>query len=189
MRQPILTVFFTVMVCAAATTARAQSDDPAPSDQDQGQTARPQAIEYSEGYETRAKIHKIASFATLPLIGTEIILGEKLYNDPAGLQSSYKGAHIAVGTALTGLFVVNTVTGVWNLVESWHDPHHKTLKLVHGITMIGADVGFLAAYGTAPGNGRNLVNFDDQKSTHRAVVFTTMGVATFSYLLMLFGNK
>jgi|SRR5581483_4005898 len=172
-----------MIVLGCASGARAQ--DAAPDGQD---TPRPKAIEYSEGYETRAKIHKYASFATLPLIGTEAILGEKLYNDPSGLQSTYKGAHIAVGTAITGLFAVNTVTGVWNLVEGWHDPNHKALRLIHGFTMLGADVGFLAAYGTGPG-GHNLVNFDSQKSTHRTVVFTTMGVATASYLLMLFGNR
>ena len=54
--------------------------------------------------------------------------------------------------------------------------------------MLGADVGFVAAYGTGPG-GRNLVTFDSQKSTHRAVVFTTMTVATASYLMMLIGNR
>jgi len=35
----------------------------------------------------------------------------------------------------------------------------------------------------------DLVTFDQQKSTHRTIVFTSMGVATASYLLMLFGNK
>ncbi len=175
-----------IVVGLAAPAAWAQSA--APADQDAGQTARPQAIEYSEGYETRAKIHKYASFATLPLLGTEAILGQKLYNDPAGLTSGYKGAHIAVGTAITGLFALNSVTGVWNLVEGWKDPNHKTLRLVHGIMMLGADAGFVAAYGTGPG-GRNLVNFDQSNSTHRAVVFSTMGVATASYLIMLFGNK
>lgn len=172
------------IVFFVAPPAHAQSADPP----DQDQTPRPTAIEYSEGYETRAKIHKYASFATLPLIGTEIILGESLYNDPNSRTSATRGAHIAVGTAITGLFAVNTVTGVWNLVESRHDPHHRTLRLLHGITMLGADVGFLAAYGTGPG-GRNLVNFDSEKSTHRAVVFTTMGVATASYLMMVFGNR
>ena len=102
--------------------------------------------------------------------------------------SAKRGAHIAVGTAITGLFGVQTVTGVWNLVEGWKDPNHKKLRLAHGIMMLGADVGFAAAYATGPG-GRNLVNFDQNKSTHRTVVFTTMGVATASYLMMLFGNK
>jgi hypothetical protein len=167
-----------------APSAHAQDADPP----DQDQTPRPQAIEYSEGYETRAKIHKIASYATLPLIGTEVIFGQQLYNDPQGRLSSYKTPHIIVGTAITGLFAVNSVTGVWNLVEGWNDPHHKTLRLLHGFTMLGADIGFLAAYGTGPG-GRNLVNIDSQKSTHRAVVFTTMSVATASYLMMLIGNR
>ncbi|HZP47196.1 MAG TPA: hypothetical protein VFB07_01585 [Vicinamibacterales bacterium] len=174
------------MLSACAPAVRAQSA--AGDDQDSGQTARPQAIEYSEGYETRARIHKVASWATLPLLGTEAILGQNLYNDPQGRLSSYRGAHIAVGTAITGLFAVQSVTGVWNLVEGWKDPNHKTLRLVHGIMMLGADAGFVAAYGTGPG-GRNLVNFDQNKSTHRTVVFTTMGVATASYLLMLFGNR
>ena len=33
------------------------------------------AFEYSDGYRTRAKIHKIASVATLPLFGAEAFLG------------------------------------------------------------------------------------------------------------------
>src|SRR5690349_23899959 len=114
-------VWIPLALIVAVPAARAQDADP----QDPNQTARPKAIEYSEGYETRAKIHKYASFATLPLLGTEAILGQKLYNDPAGLTSGYKGAHIAVGTAITGLFALNSVTGVWNLVEGWKDPNHK----------------------------------------------------------------
>jgi hypothetical protein len=183
------------IVFFVAAPTHAQSADPRDQEQgqsadppDQSQTPRPTAIEYSEGYETRAKIHKYASFATLPLIGTEAFLGQSLYNDPYSRTSAKRNAHIVVGTAITGLFAVNTVTGVWNLVESRHDPNHRTLRLLHGITMIGADVGFLAAYGTGPG-GRDLVNFDSQKSTHRAVVFTTMGIATASYLMMLIGNR
>jgi|SRR5579871_1286031 len=170
-----------VWLCAAP--ARAQSAEPA----DQDQTPRPQAIEYSEGYETRAKIHRIASWATLPLLGAEAYLGQQLYNDPQGRLSSYKTPHIIVGTGITALFGLQTVTGVWNLVEAWKDPNHKTLRLVHGILMLASDAGFAAAYATGPG-GRSLVNFDSEKNTHRTVVFTTMGVATTGYLLMLFGN-
>ena len=163
--------------------ARAQDADPAAQDQD----ARPKAVELSEGYETRAKIHKVASYATLPLLATEAYLGTQLYNDPQGRLSSYKTPHIIVGTAITGLFAVNTVTGVWNLVEGWKQPEHRTIRLTHGILMLASDVGFVAAYGTGPG-GRNLTTLDTQKNTHRTVVFTTMGIATVGYLLMLFGN-
>ena len=72
-------------------------------------------IEYSQGYKTRLKIHKIASFAMLPLFATELILGQSLYDDGG---SGKKDAHVAVGVAIGTLFGINTVTGVWNLLES-----------------------------------------------------------------------
>ena len=180
MRNMIGVFSIATALLLVAPAARAQDADR----NDQDQTARPKAIEYSDAYQTRAKIHQYASFATLPLLGTEAILGQHLYNDPNSHSSPVRGAHIAVGTAITGLFAVNSVTGAWNLWEGWQDPHHRTLRLVHGILMLGADAGFVAAYGTGP-NGRDLVNFDSNKSTHRTVVFTTMGVATAGYLMML----
>src|SRR5258707_1177954 len=64
------------------------------------QEARPVAIEYSEGHETRAKIHKYASWATLPLLGTEFWLGQKLYDDPN--RTDLRGVHGAVGAGLIG---------------------------------------------------------------------------------------
>ena len=75
-----------------------------------------QPIEYSHGYKARLKIHKVASFAMLPLVGTEIVLGQSLYDGNGG--GSKKGAHAAVGIAIGTLFGVNTVTGVWNLWEA-----------------------------------------------------------------------
>ena len=78
-----------------AGSARAQDsagDDP------QAPTPRPVAVEYSDAYYTRAKIHKYASFATLPLFATEVALGQTIYNDPNANSSAAKGAHIAVGT-------------------------------------------------------------------------------------------
>ena len=145
------------------------------------------AVEYSDAYYTRAKIHKYASFATLPLFATELALGQHIYNDPNANTSAAKGAHIAVGTAITGLFAVNTVTGVWNMWESRNDPSHHTLKLIHGILMVGADAGFVATFATGPG-GRG-ANLDSQKQQHRTIALTSIGIATGSYLLMLFGNK
>ena len=40
----------------------------------------PAAIQFSDAYETRAKIHKYASYATLPLFAGEIALGQSLFN-------------------------------------------------------------------------------------------------------------
>ena len=156
-------------------------------DDPQSPSARPIAIEYSDAYYTRAKIHKYASFATLPLFATEVALGQTIYNDPNANSSAAKGAHIAVGTAITGLFAVNTVTGVWNMWESRHEPEHHKLKLAHGILMLAADAGFVATFATGPGG--HGTNIDSEKQQHRAVALTSIGIASAGYLLMLFGNK
>jgi hypothetical protein len=167
------------------TTTQAEAADNAPS-VEAPQEQRPVAIEYSDAHETRAKIHKYASWATLPLLGAELVLGEKLYNDPNSLTSNLRGVHGAVGAGLIGFFGVQSVTGVWNLVESRHAPGH-TKRLVHGLLMLAAEGGMVAAAATAPGHNRNdLINFDANRSTHRTVAVVSIGVGTAGYLLMLF---
>ena len=109
---------------------------------------RAKAYEYSDAYRVRLKIHKIASFATIPLFVTEMILGQKLYNFSG--SDGVRSAHQAIATSLAVLFGANPVTGVWNLVEGRHDPNRKTKVLVHGIMMLGADAGFTAAGLMAP---------------------------------------
>jgi hypothetical protein len=149
------------------------------------QGARPVAIDYSDAHQTRAKIHKYTSWAALPLMATEFALGEKLYNDPNSINSSSRGVHGAVGAGLIGVFGVQSVTGVWNLVESNQAPG-RTKRLVHGILMLAAEGGFVAAAATAPGHGHNeLINFDANKSTHRNIAIVSIGVGTAGYLMML----
>jgi hypothetical protein len=148
------------------------------------------AFEYSDAYKTRAKIHKYASFATLPLFATEVVLGQSTYSSPS---DGKKAAHIAVGSAIIGLFAVNTVTGVWNLWEARQDPHGRNLRLIHGLLMIAANAGFVATAALAPGDegheGHGSASFSDQRSTHRAVALTSIGIGTAGYLVMLFGGK
>jgi hypothetical protein len=108
------------------------------------------AIEHSDGYQTRAKIHKYASFATLPLFAVELALGESLYNTPD--------------------------TG--------------TQRVIHGLLMMAADVGFLATEASAPNSGgrTGALTFETDKVTHRNIAIASMSVATAGYLIMLFGN-
>jgi hypothetical protein len=148
------------------------------------------AIEHSDAYQTRAKIHKYASFATLPLFAAEVALGQSLYNTPTNAGAN-KGAHAVVGAGIVGLFGVNTVTGAWNLFgEGWRDTDGRTLRLVHGLLMMAADVGFLATTASAPNGGRNgALTFETDKATHRDIAVASIGVATAGYLIMLFGNR
>jgi len=145
----------------------------------------PKAFEYSDAYHTRAKIHKYASFATLPLFVTEGFLGQSLYDDPT---SGKKTAHLAVATGIGTLFGINTVTGVWNLVEARKDPNHAGRRWVHGLLMLGADAGFLATAATGPGGDEGFSVDDGSRNTHRALAFTSISMATAGYLVMLFGG-
>lgn len=162
----------------AAPDAAAAFQSPAP---------RVVAFEYSDGYKTRAKIHKYASFATLPLFATEFALGQSLYNSPT---DGKKGAHVAIGTGIIGLYGVQGVTGVWNLIEANKDPSGgHTRRLVHGILMLASGAGFAITPMTAPGRRDVLESGSSSAGTHRAVALTSIGIGTAGYLLMLFGGK
>ncbi len=157
--------------------ARAGSDAQSPA-------PRQVAFEYSDGYKTRAKIHKYASFATLPLFATELALGSSIYDKPS---DSKKSAHVAVGTGIVGLFGVQAVTGVWNLVEARKDPHGRTRRMVHGILMLASGAGFAITPMLAPDD--DFFGGSDRRSLHRNVAITSIAIGTVGYLTMLFGGK
>jgi len=147
------------------------------------------AIEHSDAYVTRRKIHKVASFATLPLFATELVLGQKIYNTPS--TGAVRSAHILVGTGLIGLFGVNTVTGAWNMFgEDRQDPNGRMLRLVHGLLMLASDAGFAATAMTGPNSNsqRQALTYESRAATHRNLAVASISVGTAGYLLMLFGN-
>jgi hypothetical protein len=146
------------------------------------------AIQHSDAFLTRGKIHRYASYASLPLFATEVYLGQSLYNS-ADPQKN-KGAHIAVGTAIIGLFGVNTVTGAWNLfgAEGRSDKQDRTIKLVHGLLMMAADVGYVATVATAPHSHRGTIPSQSAMSLHRNVALTSIALGTSGYLIMFVHN-
>lgn len=168
----------------ASATASASAELVA--DDAQSPAVRKVAFEYSDAYKTRAKIHKYAAFATLPLFVTEFALGQSLYSNPS---DSKKGAHVAIGTSIIGLYGVQAVTGVWNLVDASKDPNGHTRRTVHGILMLASGAGFAITPMFAPGHHDVLENGSSSAATHRAVAFTSMGIGTVGYLMMLFGGK
>lgn len=158
---------------------------------DSGQPLHPAAVEHSDAYQMRKKIHKYASFATLPLFATELALGQSLYN-ASETSGSKRSAHATVGASIVGLFAVNTVTGAWNMFgEDRKDPNGRMLRLVHGLLMMAAEVGFVAASQSAPGDDsrRQALTFQASKATHRNIAIASISVGTAGYLVMLFGNR
>lgn len=158
---------------------------------DPAQTAAPAkvAVEYSDAYRLRARIHRYSSFAMLPLFATEVALGQSLYNN--GGEGTRRSAHGAVGAGIGTLFAVNTVTGGWNLWEARKDPNGRTRRWLHGLLMMAADAGFVATAALAPESesesGQR--SFEGNRGTHRTVALTSMGLATAGYLVMLVGGR
>ena len=113
----------------------------------------------------------------VPLFITQFALGNSLYTDST---DSKRTAHAIVGSGIGVLFGINTVTGVWNLWEGRKNPTGRARRFTHGIMMLGADAGFVATALLAPGDDGS-----GNKTAHRAVALTSIGVATASYVFML----
>jgi hypothetical protein len=143
---------------------------------------RAQAIEYSSGYHKRLKLHRILSFAMVPLFLGSYVTGDKLLEQGDAAPGWARSLHkpFAIGTA--AVFTANTITGVWNLWESRKDPAGRTKRWVHSIMFIAAGAGFTAAGISAPGDDDN----DDKRRDHRRIALASMGVSVVSWGLMLF---
>jgi hypothetical protein len=181
------------LAVTSETTAQAGAGEAAQNPQSAGQQpgpptpTHPAATTYSNGYELRLKIHKYASWATLPLFATEIGLGQSLFNNPE--TGAKKTAHGIVGTGIVGLFGLNTFTGVWNLWEGRHDPDGRRIRIVHSVLMLAAEGGFLATTATGPHVRNGIITNPSDKSLHRNLALASIGTGTAGYLLMLFKGK
>jgi hypothetical protein len=148
----------------------------------------PVAFVYSDAYQTRNKIHHVASYATLPLFAAEVYIGQRMFNNPANATSGMRHLHGTIAVAITGLFGVNSVTGVWNLIDGRKDPHGLMLRTIHGVLMLVGNAGFVATALDRP-NGRTAAGlsiYDQKKNQHLALAYASISVATVGYLMMLF---
>jgi hypothetical protein len=165
---------------ALAASFPADSGLQAPADTGGG---RPKAIEYSNAYGTRLAIHRYASYAELPLFATEYVLGQKILNGQRTgdlASSGTRSAHKIVAGGLGVLFAVNTVTGVWNMIEARHDPAGRTRRNLHALSMLLADAGFLYTASLAGAARRT----EDGANRHRNAALASISVATASTLMM-----
>jgi hypothetical protein len=152
-------------------------------------STRPRAIEHSDAYYTRLSIHRWASYTMPPLFVGQYLLGEQLIRkrergeDPG----STKGLHSTVAGGIGALFVVNTVTGVWNLYEDRNEPVGRTRRLVHVVSMLAADAGFVATGLTAEDDGgEGEGEGGGEISTHRNLAYGSMAIALASGAIMWF---
>ena len=171
------------------TAARLTSYRAAPLPLDTPVVQRPRAIEYSDDYYTRLTIHRLGSYAMIPLFVAEYSLGENLINDAAP-PTWLKPTHVAVASGIGVLFSVNTVTGLWNLWEAREDPDGRTRRTVHSILMLASDAGFLATAALAPereeGGFTDIASFRHRVNLHRGVAIGSFALSTIGGAMMWF---
>ena len=152
-------------------------------------SARTKAFSYGNGYLVRRKIHKYASIATLPLFVSEAIVGQKLIGQ-SDTADSLRSTHSALAAGIGVLFGVNSVTGIWNLWDARKDPNGRGKRTFHSILMLAADAGFVATAATAPkreGSAQG-VRAGGNATTHGAIAYASIGVATVGYVCTLFAR-
>jgi hypothetical protein len=156
---------------------------------------RRRAVAVSEWYSRRLTIHRYGSYAMLPLFVTQFVLGNKLLNQKedlyAGVRTvpvdkNLRSTHQVVAGAVGTLFLLNTTTGVWNLIESRHTEEKRVLRTVHALTMLAADAGF--AY-TGYLGSRATDRGPPQARTHRNTALASFGVSTVGAAMMWIGNR
>lgn len=143
--------------------------------------SRDTVFEYSAAYYKRLDIHRVGSYAMLPLFAFQYIAGSQLYDKSFDAPGWAKTGHRVAATGVAALFAVNTVTGVMNLYEGRKDPDERKRKIFHAVMMLAADAGF-AATGILADRAESS---PDDRDLHRAVALTSVGVATIGYLSML----
>jgi hypothetical protein len=133
---------------------------------------RPRAIEYSDAYHTRLKIHQIGAYLMFPLFIGEYVLGQKLLTS-TNRSGSLKTAHSAVAAGVGVVFVANTVTGAWNFWDARKDPNGRTRRTIHSALMLASDIGILWTAASAGNAKRSL----QQARHHRAIALGSISLS------------
>jgi len=153
---------------------------------------RPKAIEVSDSYALRLKIHRYGSYTMLPLFATQFVLGTKLLKEREDIVSgartepvnnTLRRAHLFTALGVGTLFLSNTTTGLWNLYDNRKNPEHRGIRAAHALTMLLADAGF-AVTGRMGVNGKNGTVQDTRR--HHWVAVSSMGIATVGASMMWF---
>jgi hypothetical protein len=146
---------------------------------------RPRAVEVSDAYEVRLRIHRYASYSMIPLFALQSIAGNQLYQSGGPQPTWADNLHKAGAAGLGALFTVNTVTGVWNLWDSRAQTEGRGKRWLHSGLMLASDVGFTYA---GVKLSQDAKRSQAKRMEHRRVAYISMGTALAGYATMLFGK-
>lgn len=145
---------------------------------------RPRAFEVTDAYALRLRVHRYASYATIPLFVLQSVAGNQLFQaDKSGAERPgwAKSVHSSGALGLSALFGLNTVTGVWNLWESRGNEVGRTKRLLHSAIMLASDAGFADTGLKLADDAKHSA---DGRQDHRKLAYYSMGVALAGYGMM-----
>ncbi len=147
---------------------------------------RRKAIEVSDWYERRLRIHRYGSYAIYPLFAVQAIAGNEIFKDPRGAPEWAKTTHRIGATGLATVFTLNTVTGLWNLWESRNAPQGRTRRTAHALLMLASDAGFTYAGARLSEQAENSV---DKRRAHRLWAYGSMATALTGVAVITLGRE
>lgn len=157
-----------------------------PSDTPPPPPPRARAIEVSDWYNRRLTMHRWLSYSIIPMFAFQYAAGSQIWEKGSGAPEWARTGHRVGAATIAGVFTVNTVTGVWNLVESRHVEEGRALRYLHAASMLVADAGF--TYAGAVVSEQAERSFAKRR-LHRTVALSSMGITVTSGLLMWFLNR
>ena len=149
---------------------------------------RRKAVEISDAYATRLKIHYVASFATIPIFAAQAIVGEQLYHAEQNQNPpsrSLRETHDAIAVTLGALFVTNGITGSMNWWETRHSAAGRPWRTVHAALMLLSEAGF--AYTASLGERARFnapTGTNSARDLHRQWAEISAGTALAAYVMM-----
>jgi len=147
---------------------------------------RHKAIEVSDWYARRLRIHRIDAYAMIPLFAFQAAAGNELYQKGSGADDWAKTGHRVGATGLATVFGVNTVTGLWNLWDSRAVPQGRTKRTLHTLLMLASDAGFTYA---GVHLSEKAENDAGARSEHRKLAYASIGTALVGTGMMIIWRK
>ena len=147
---------------------------------------RARAVDVSDAYALRLRLHRYGSYTLVPLFALQTVAGNQLYQSGGSTPDWAKSLHRVGAGGLGALFGLNTVTGLWNLWESRDVAPGRTRRLLHSGLMLASDAGFAyAGIKLGPEATRSL----DKRIEHRRLAYISMSGALLGYATMLVGDR
>jgi hypothetical protein len=169
-----------ILLLSAQIAVTVPSDTPPPTP-----AQRVRAIEVSEWYGRRLTLHRRLSYTVIPLFAFQYAAGDQIWEKGAAAPEWARRGHRIGAATIGSVFLVNTVTGAWNLWDSRHVEDGRARRYLHAASMLVADAGFTWAGAVLSEQAERSLS---KRRLHRTVALSSIALSVTSGLIMYLTN-